>query len=88
MGEVLIDSVAFDDERDACLMVLVEEGPWGAQVHDHLLRLQGRLYGCLNAALDGTLAESFPRSKGMTVVVQVDCYDIPQTAIEEFEVAP
>jgi len=84
MGEVTVNFVAFDDERDACLMVLVEEGPWGAQVHDNLIRLQGRLYGCLEAALDGQLAENFPRSKGMTVVVRVDCYDLPQTAIEDF----
>lgn len=65
-------------------MVLVEEGPWGAQVQDHLTRLQGRIYGCLDAALDGQLAESFPRSKGKTVVVRIDCYDIPQIAIEDF----
>ena len=84
MGEVTVNFVAFDDEREACLMVLVEEGPWGDQVHDHLIRLQGRLYGCLDAALDGQLAESFPRSKGKTVVVRVDCYDIPQTAVEDF----
>lgn len=49
MGEVTVNFVAFDDERDACLMILVEEGPWGAQVHDNLIRLQGRLYGCLDA---------------------------------------
>jgi hypothetical protein len=65
-------------------MVLVEEGPWGAQVHDHLVRLQGRIYGCLDAALDGQLAEKFPRLKGRTVVVQVDCYELPQTPIEDF----
>ncbi len=84
MGEVTVNFVDFDDEREVCLMVLVEEGPWGDQVHDHLVRLQGRIYGCLDAALDGQLAEMFPRSKGMTVVVQVDCYDVPQTAIEDF----
>ena len=84
MGEVTVNFVAFDDERDACIMVLVEEGPWGAQVESNLIRLQERLYGCLDAVLDGQLAEKFPQSKGMKVVVQVDCYDLPQTAIEDF----
>jgi hypothetical protein len=84
MSEEAVNFVAFDAERDACLMVLVEEGPWGAQVDDNLIRLQGRLYSCLDAALDGQLAENFPRSKGMAVVVRVDCYDLPQTAVEDF----
>lgn len=84
MGELMVNFVAFDDERDACLMVLVEEGPWYDAVHEHLTQLQERLYGCLDATLDGQLAEKFPKSKGKTVVVQVDCYDVPQTAVDDF----
>jgi len=60
---VTIDFVAFDDERDACLLVLVEQGPWSGVVEDRLKGLQERLYGCLEAALDGQVAERFPRAR-------------------------
>ena len=64
-------------------MVLVE-GPWMDSKEDHLRALQERIYGCLNAALDGKLAEQFPQSVGKTVVVRVDCYDVPQNEVDEF----
>ena len=83
MGELTVNFVAFDDERDACLLVLVEEG-WSGAVHDNLFQLQEKLYGCLDAALDGQLAEQFPKSKGKTIVVRVDCYDLPQTEVDDF----
>ena len=49
---VSIDFVTFDDERNACLLVLVEKGPWTGSVEEHLKALQEKLYGCLEAALD------------------------------------
>jgi hypothetical protein len=84
MSDVLVDFIAFDDDRDACLMVLVEEGPWIGALEDHLHRLQERIYGCLDAALDGQLAEQFPDSRGKIVVVQIDCYDVPREAVDAF----
>ena len=81
---VTIDFVAFDDERDACLLVLVEQGPWSGAIEDHLRKLQDRLYGCLDAALDGQIAERFPRAANMKVVVRVDCYDVPRDDVDEF----
>ena len=64
-------------------MVLVEQGPWSGPVEDHLHSLQARLYGCLEAALDGQVAAKFPQSKGLTFVIQVDCYDLPPSRIED-----
>lgn len=81
---VTIDFVAFDDERDACLLVLVEEGPWTGSVEDHLSSLQERLYGCLEAALDGQLAERFPRAANTRIVVRVDCYGTPRDDVNDF----
>jgi hypothetical protein len=83
MGETKINFVAFDDSRDACLMVLVE-GPWTESTEDHLRALQERIYGCLDAALDGQLAEQFPQAIGKTVVVRLDCYDVPRIDVDEF----
>jgi hypothetical protein len=81
---VTIDFVAFDDELDACLLVLVEEGPWTGLLEDHLKALQDRLYGCLEAALDGEVARSFPRAANMKVIVRVDCYGVPREEVDGF----
>jgi hypothetical protein len=43
-----------------------------------------RASGCIDAALDGQLAEKFPDSNGKPLVVQVDCYNIPREAVESF----
>lgn len=64
-------------------MVLVE-GPWDGAVEEHLRSLQDRIFGCLDAALDGQLAEQFPEAKGKEVVVRVDCYDVPRSDVEAF----
>ena len=81
---VTVDFIAFDDERDACLMVLVEEGPWEGPIEEYLRALQDRLYGCLEAALDGQLAEQFPKAANKNVVVRLDCYDVPRAEVVEF----
>jgi hypothetical protein len=81
---VTIDFVAFDDERDACLLVLVEQGPWSRPVEEHLSALQDRLYGCLEAALDGQIAERFPKAADRNIILQVDCYGVPRDDVDEF----
>ena len=81
---VTVDFIAFDDERDACLMVLVEQGPWDSPVDDHLRALQDRVYGCLDAALDGRLAEQFPKAANKNIIIRVDCYDVPKVEVDEF----
>ena len=79
--DVTIDFVAFDPELDAWLLVLVEPGPWDdATVEDRLVALQDRLYGCLEAALDGQVAERFPEATDAKVIVRADCYDCYGTA--------
>jgi hypothetical protein len=81
---VTVDFVAFDDERDACLLVLVEQGPWAAPIDDYLQALQHRLYGCLEAALDGQVAQSFPKAANKNIVIRVDCYGVPQDEVDSF----
>jgi hypothetical protein len=81
---VTVDFVAFDDERDACLLVLVEQGPWSCPIEDHLTALQDRLYGCLDAALDGRLAEQFPAATNRIIIIRVDCYGVPRAELDEF----
>lgn len=84
--DVTIDFVAFDPELDAWLLVLVEPGPWDdATVEDRLVALQDRLYGCLEAALDGQIAERFPETTDAKVIIRADCYDCYGTARDEVD---
>jgi len=80
----VVDFVARGDADDEWKMVLVEEGPWIGPVDDHLRQLQERLYGTVDAALDGQLAEKFPESRGKKLIVQLDGYNLPKAEVSEF----
>lgn len=77
----LVNFVARGDAPDEWKMVLVEAGPWSPPFQKHLERFQERLYGCVDAIIDGQLAERFPETEGCKVVVQVDCYDLPEAEV-------
>ncbi len=80
----IVDFVAVGEAHDEWKMVLVEEGNWSGDRTTHLYRIQNRLYECLDAALDGQLAEKYPESKGKKIIIQLDCYDAPKNEIEDF----
>lgn len=80
----VVDFVAAGDSRDAWRLVLVEEGPWVGSTDSQLRRIQQRMYGCIDAALDGQLADRFPESKGCRAIVRLDCYDVPRDEVEAF----
>lgn len=80
----VVDFVAHGDTPDEWKMVLVEQGPWTGPVEAQLGRLQDRLYGTVDAALDGKLAEKFPDSKGKKVVIELHGYNLPQPEVAEF----
>ena len=86
MGTVntTVDFLARGSTPDEWKMVLVESGPWQGSLDPHLRNLQERLYGCVDAALDGQLAEQFPESVGKSVVIQLDCYDLPKDEVQAF----
>lgn len=80
----LVNFVARGEAPDEWKMVLVEQGPWIGPVEIQLRRLQERLYGTIDAALDGQLAEKFPESKGKKIVVQLDGYNLPKAEVADF----
>src|SRR5689334_1423147 len=85
MGTVTIDVITHSADRSVWRLVLVEQGPWDAdEVEANLRRLQDRLYGCLDAALDGQVAERFPESSGQRFVVRLDAYNVPEHELREF----
>lgn len=79
-----VDFVARGESPEQWQMVLVEEGPWVSPIEDELRRVQGRLYGCIDAALDGLLAEKFPESCGKDIVVRLDCYNVSEKDVSDF----
>lgn len=79
MSDLVVDIIA----QKPWQIVLVEQGPW-LDIEAGLKQLQDRLYGCLDAALDGQLADKFPASSGQEITLRVDCYDLPQEQIEPF----
>jgi hypothetical protein len=80
----IVDFVAKGKTPDEWKMVLVEEGLWAGDINDQLRRVQERLYGCVDGAIYGKLAERFPESNGKKIIVQLDCYNLPKSAVAEF----
>lgn len=83
MSEVAVNFITRTDTGDACQMVLVE-GPWTGSLEESLSNLQDRMFGCLEAALDGKLAEQFPEAQGKSLIIRVDCYDVPREEVQAF----
>ena len=84
--ETEVVAQAFLDSENTAIEGFTLEVPIRAQrtVKWSLRRIQERLYGCIDAAIDGQLCESFPESMGSRVVVQLDCYNVPQAAVQSF----
>lgn len=80
----VVDFVARGDTDDEWKMVLVEEGPWGDSTEAQLHRIQDRLYGCLDAAIDGHLAEKFPETEGKRLTIRLDCYNVPKAEVSAY----
>lgn len=79
----VVDFVVKGDSPDAMKMVLVEEGDW-SNIDGRLRLLQQRMYGCIDAAIDGQLTGQFPEAKGKKIIISVDFYDAPRDEASEF----
>ena len=85
MGNVTVDFVAREADQSRWQMLLVEEGPWPeGQIEANLQRIQERLYGCIEAAMDGQLAEKYPASVGKALTILVDFYNVPEKRARQF----
>lgn len=82
-NEFIIDFIARGDSEQEWKLLLVEEGPW-QDLDSELRRLQDRVYNCLEAALDGHVAEQFPGSIRSAIVIQLDGYDLPDEPVSAF----
>ena len=77
--QFVVDFIA----RDPWKMVLVEQGPWD-DIEANLYRVQERLYNCVDAVIEGQLAEKYPESQDQPVVVHLSCHNLPEPEIREF----
>jgi hypothetical protein len=85
MGKVTVDFVARDQPHGGWALVLVEQGPWdAAELTEQLRRVQARLYSCLDAALDGQVAQNFPESVGKPLIIRLEAFDLPEPELAQF----
>jgi hypothetical protein len=83
--QVKIDLVTEHPETGVFAIILVETGPWTPGTEEaELRRIQGRLYDCVDVAVDGHLAAKYPNSRGRPVRIQLDTYDIPEGLVRPF----
>lgn len=83
-SDVVVDFDARGEGPDEYRMVLVENGPWTTPYTAQLEQLQTRMYGCIDAAIDGQLLARLPESKGKKIPIEVHCYDSPKAELEQF----
>lgn len=82
--KVTIDLIGRNSEDDEYILILVEEGPWDElSFEDRLRKIQDRVYGVVDAAIDGALIQQYPDSKGQKICVQIDCYDPPSDLVKK-----
>jgi hypothetical protein len=79
----IADLVAKGSTPDECRVVLIEQGPWKGTPAERLARIHERLYRCVDAILDGQLAQEFPETDGKRVVVQLECRDLAAAGVAD-----
>ena len=85
MGQATIDFVAKDQPHGGWSLVLVEEGPWEeTEIADQLQRIQSRLYGCLDAVVDGQVSSAYPESVNKPIEIRIDAYNVFDVPLSRF----
>ena len=66
------------------VLVLHESTPWTEEnADDECERIQKRIFGCINLAADGLLAEKHPETIGKNIIVRLECDGLPREEIDE-----
>ena len=81
---VTVDFVAKGDVPEEFQLVLVEVGPLHAPYEEGLRRIQDRLFGCVEAVLNGEVGRKFPESIGKVVVIKLECFNSPVQELQAF----
>ena len=81
MAHITFNLITEDPKNDELVVYLVEGGTWNGALHEHLKKLQSRLYDAFDAVVDGALASKYPESKGRRIRIQVDCHNSPPETV-------
>jgi hypothetical protein len=65
------------------VLIMVEDRPWDGG-GEQLARLQAKLNSYLEFALDGALTNRYPELKGKPLIIQLDCPEEPNQAVDDF----
>ena|SRR5437867_402002 len=72
----VIDAIAFDEQSGEVALVMIENREPGSS-DQRLYELQEKVNVYLSFALDGEMAEAYPRFAGRPVRLQLDCSQLP-----------
>jgi uncharacterized protein DUF6572 len=72
----IVDLIDVDRATDAVVLVMIERRPWGADPRQ-LTQIEEKINRYLGYALDGHLAEHYPKYRGKRVQIRLDCAEEP-----------
>jgi hypothetical protein len=75
----VVDLVSLDGERDAVVLLMLEERPWGS-APEQLRQLEEKFNRYLGYVQGGFLAQQYPQYQGKAVRFRLDCATPPGDA--------
>ncbi len=79
----IVDLITLDTTSDKVVLVMVEHRSWGASPRQ-FREIEEKINRYLGYALDGFLAEHYPRYEGKAVRIRLDCPEPPSGAAAPF----
>ena len=79
----VIDLIADDSKTGEVVLIMLEERPWDAS-ELRLFQLQEKINTYLSFALDGEMAEAYPKFDGRKIRLQLDCVGMPDAGVVQF----
>jgi hypothetical protein len=78
-----IDFIAKGTTLNDWKMILIEED-WTGPLEDSIRQLQTRLYNCIDAILDGQLADRYPETLGKDILIEIEFFRESRPEITDF----
>jgi hypothetical protein len=82
----IVDLIEVDPTSGEVVLVMIERRPWGADPRQ-FQQIEEKINRYLGYALDGHLAEHYPRYLGKPVRIRLDCAEAPSGESARFVAA-
>lgn len=80
----VVDFISVDPSKNKVILSISDHLDWNA-IDEHLVLLQEKINSYLSFIESGDLVESYPKAKGLAVVIDVVCkYPLNQRAMDFF----